>query len=242
LRIPMARRSPWPRRSPMPSAFTTRTATSGNGSRTPIMTPTTERRRTVPCGVKVLMQVAVWFVVVPGTAIRGSSVRPSATGSPLAIGTTIWASVSRGRLPPDSFPTRPFYSSAPRRFFEELCPPLVRGAFSNRKCLILLRYPLVQPLLVMFGASIPDSPDCFVSVRPSARYSADVSRVAFIPPALPKLRASPPMGEGWLCELKFDGYRVQLHKAGLSTAIYGRNGGDFTRRFPAVTAAVLGLP
>ena len=32
------------------------------------------------------------------------------------------------------------------------------------------------------------------------------------------------MGEGWLYELKFDGYRVQLHKAGLSSAIYGRNG------------------
>ena len=47
---------------------------------------------------------------------------------------------------------------------------------------------------------------------------------------------------GWLYELKFDGYLVQLHKAGLSSAIYGRNGGDFTRRFPAVAAAVLGLP
>jgi bifunctional non-homologous end joining protein LigD len=45
-----------------------------------------------------------------------------------------------------------------------------------------------------------------------------------------------------LYELKFDGYRVQLHKAGLSSAIYGKNGGDFSRRFPAVAAAVLGLP
>ena len=59
---------------------------------------------------------------------------------------------------------------------------------------------------------------------------------------MPKLKASPPTGEGWLYELKFDCYRVQLHKAGLSSAIYGRNGGDFTRRFPAVAAAVLGLP
>jgi len=69
-----------------------------------------------------------------------------------------------------------------------------------------------------------------------------VSRVQFIPPALRKLRASPPSGEGWLYELKFDGYRVQLHKAGLSSAIFGKNGGDFSRRFPAVAAAVLGLP
>jgi len=78
--------------------------------------------------------------------------------------------------------------------------------------------------------------------RPLARYLVDVSRVPFIPPALPKLRPSPPTGEGWLYELKFDGYRVQLHKAGVSSAIYDRNGGDFIRRFPAVAAAVLGLP
>jgi bifunctional non-homologous end joining protein LigD len=70
----------------------------------------------------------------------------------------------------------------------------------------------------------------------------EVSRVQFISPALPKLRPAPPTGEGWLYELKFDGYRVQLHKAGVSSLIYGRNGGDFTRRFPAVAAAVLGLP
>jgi bifunctional non-homologous end joining protein LigD len=73
-------------------------------------------------------------------------------------------------------------------------------------------------------------------------YSVDVSRVQFVPPALPKLRSSPPTGEGWMYELKFDGYRVQLRKAGLSSAIYGRNGGDFSRRFPAIAAAILGLP
>jgi bifunctional non-homologous end joining protein LigD len=69
-----------------------------------------------------------------------------------------------------------------------------------------------------------------------------MSRVPFIPPALPKLRPSPPTGEGWLYELKFDGWRVQLHKDGVFSALYGRNGGDFTRRFPAIAAAVLGLP
>jgi bifunctional non-homologous end joining protein LigD len=69
-----------------------------------------------------------------------------------------------------------------------------------------------------------------------------MSRVQFIPPALPRLRPSPPAGDGWLFELKFDGWRVQLHKAGVSSMLYGRNGGDFTRRFPRTAAAVLGLP
>ena len=62
------------------------------------------------------------------------------------------------------------------------------------------------------------------------------------PPALPKLRASPPTGAGWLYELKFDGYHVRLHKAGLASSIYGKKGGDFTRQFPDIAAAVLGLP
>jgi bifunctional non-homologous end joining protein LigD len=70
----------------------------------------------------------------------------------------------------------------------------------------------------------------------------EVSRVQFIPPALAKLRSSAPAGEGWLFELKFDGWRVQLHKTGASSTIYGRNGGDLTRRFPRIAAAVLGLP
>jgi bifunctional non-homologous end joining protein LigD len=69
-----------------------------------------------------------------------------------------------------------------------------------------------------------------------------VPRVPFIPPALAKLRSSPPTGEGWQYELKFDGWRAQLHKAGQTPAIYGKNGGDLTRRFPTIAAAVLALP
>jgi hypothetical protein len=51
-------------------------------------------------------------------------------------------------------------------------------------------------------------------------YTAEVSRVQFIAPTLAELRSSPPAGEGWLFELKFDGTRVQLHKAGVSSAVY----------------------
>jgi bifunctional non-homologous end joining protein LigD len=86
------------------------------------------------------------------------------------------------------------------------------------------------------------SPESPLSPRSVARYVVEVSRVQFIPPALLRLRPSPPTGEGWQSELKFDGYRVQLHKAGLSSTMYGKNGGDFTRRFPRIAAAVLGLP
>jgi hypothetical protein len=71
----------------------------------------------------------------------------------------------------------------------------------------------------------------------------DVSRARFISPGLASLRSSPPAGEKWQYELKFDGYRVQLHKAAGGTATtFGKNGGDLTRRFPTIATAVLALP
>ena len=36
----------------------------------------------------------------------------------------------------------------------------------------------------------------------------------FIPPSVPKNAASPPLGEEWLHEVKFDGFRVQIHRRG----------------------------
>jgi bifunctional non-homologous end joining protein LigD len=70
----------------------------------------------------------------------------------------------------------------------------------------------------------------------------EVSRVPFIPPAIPKLRASPPTGDEWLHEVKLDGFRAQLHKAGRRATIFGKNGGDLTHRFPAIAAEALRLP
>jgi bifunctional non-homologous end joining protein LigD len=69
-----------------------------------------------------------------------------------------------------------------------------------------------------------------------------MSRVRFIPPALATLRSSPPAGEKWQYELKFDGWRVQLHKAGATAVAFGKNGGDLTRRFPTIVTAVRELP
>jgi bifunctional non-homologous end joining protein LigD len=93
----------------------------------------------------------------------------------------------------------------------------------------------------LLGVVAP-SPAVFLQPRPPAQYPVDVSNIQFILPAFPKLRSSPSAGEGWQYELKFDGYRVQLHKAGVSPMLYGRNGGDLTRWFPRIAAAVLGLP
>jgi bifunctional non-homologous end joining protein LigD len=41
----------------------------------------------------------------------------------------------------------------------------------------------------------------------------------FIKPCLPTLRTEPSTGERWLHEVKFDGWRVQLHVAGNDVVI-----------------------
>jgi bifunctional non-homologous end joining protein LigD len=51
----------------------------------------------------------------------------------------------------------------------------------------------------------------------------------YLPPTAPTLRSAPPRGEQWLHEVKFDGWRIQLHKHGGSTALFTKNGHDHSR-------------
>ena len=67
-------------------------------------------------------------------------------------------------------------------------------------------------------------------------------RNPFVPPSLPVLRQAPPDGPSWIHELKFDGFRVQLHKRGREAVIYSRNGHDFTSRYPGIQQMLLALP
>jgi ATP-dependent DNA ligase len=64
----------------------------------------------------------------------------------------------------------------------------------------------------------------------------------FIQPCLPTLAKEPPRGLGWTHEVKFDGYRVQVHRDAASVAIYSRNAHDFTNRYPAIARDVLKIP
>ena len=64
----------------------------------------------------------------------------------------------------------------------------------------------------------------------------------FIEPYFPRVRASPPTGPDWVHEIKFDGYRVQLHKEAKRMKIYSRRGADFTERYAPIGDALLTLP
>ncbi|MCB2055142.1 MAG: DNA ligase D [Geminicoccaceae bacterium] len=63
----------------------------------------------------------------------------------------------------------------------------------------------------------------------------------FLPPQLATLVDAPPAGDGWIAEVKLDGYRVQLAKAGDAVRLWTRTGKDWTDRFPAVAEAALGF-
>jgi bifunctional non-homologous end joining protein LigD len=54
--------------------------------------------------------------------------------------------------------------------------------------------------------------------------------VRYLQPAAPTLRSAPPRGEQWLHEIKFDGWRIQLHKHGSSAAAFTKNGHDHSSR------------
>ena len=58
---------------------------------------------------------------------------------------------------------------------------------------------------------------------------------------LAKLVKTPPEGEDWLYELKYDGYRILAFVEGNRTRLITRNGNDYTQRFPAVAASLLDL-
>lgn len=63
----------------------------------------------------------------------------------------------------------------------------------------------------------------------------------FIVPCQPSPCQVPPSGEGWLHEIKHDGYRLLAWRDGDRVRLYTRNGYDWAERFPAVVAAALAL-
>src|SRR3954454_23196347 len=60
----------------------------------------------------------------------------------------------------------------------------------------------------------------------------------FIKPQLATLKSKAPKGEQWLHEIKYDGYRVQVHLNRGRKKVYTRNGLDWTKRFCTIAGAL----
>ena len=68
------------------------------------------------------------------------------------------------------------------------------------------------------------------------------SQPAFLSPQLAQQAETPPANDGWLHELKLDGYRMQARKDGHRVQLLTRKGLDWTHRMPAIAAEVARLP
>ena len=60
----------------------------------------------------------------------------------------------------------------------------------------------------------------------------------FIKPQLATLKTKAPKGDQWLHEIKYDGYRVQIHVNAGRKKVYTRNGLDWTKRFSVIAGAL----
>jgi bifunctional non-homologous end joining protein LigD len=60
----------------------------------------------------------------------------------------------------------------------------------------------------------------------------------FIKPQLATLKSKVPKGEQWLHEIKFDGYRVQVHINSGKKKVFTRNGLDWTKRFSLIAGVL----
>ena len=58
----------------------------------------------------------------------------------------------------------------------------------------------------------------------------------FVEPALATSIAKVPSGDRWVHEIKFDGYRVQIHLRDAAVKVFTRRGNDWTNRFRKIAA------
>lgn len=67
---------------------------------------------------------------------------------------------------------------------------------------------------------------------------AKIRMPRFIKPQLATLKSKAPSGEKWIHEIKYDGYRVQVHLDSGKRKVFTRNGLDWTKRFSQIAGAI----
>jgi len=56
--------------------------------------------------------------------------------------------------------------------------------------------------------------------------------IRLIEPCLPSPAKAPPIGTGWLHEIKHNGFRILAARTATGVRLYTRDGNDFTKPFP----------
>ncbi len=83
-------------------------------------------------------------------------------------------------------------------------------------------------------ARTPKFESGFVCVRVTPSAPVRACRWASSIPAVPLVSKQPPSGDGWVHEVKHDGYRLQIHAGAGRVRLYTINGADWTDRYPLI--------
>lgn len=78
--------------------------------------------------------------------------------------------------------------------------------------------------------------------KPAAAKRAKSQMPAFIAPQLCETLARPPSANGWIHEIKFDGYRIQMRVENGEVMLKTRKGLDWTAKWPAIASSAASLP
>lgn len=79
-------------------------------------------------------------------------------------------------------------------------------------------------------------------ILPYAPWAEKKELPARFAPQLASLVDLPPEGDGWLHEIKYDGYRLLARIEQGQVSLFTRSGNDWTERFPSIAAALSRLP
>jgi bifunctional non-homologous end joining protein LigD len=110
--------------------------------------------------------------------------------------------------------------------------------------------PARAPAKRVWKSRAKDGPKTIAESAPAPRTKAKPALAAksaaaipaFVPPQLCRAVDRPPAAAGWVHEIKFDGYRMQLRVAGGKASLKTRKGLDWSDRFPEIVADASGLP
>ncbi len=80
------------------------------------------------------------------------------------------------------------------------------------------------------------------SKKPTAVERPSSAMPDFIAPQLCETLDRPPSGKGWIHEIKFDGYRIQMRVENGEVTLKTRKGLDWTKKWPAIASAASSLP
>ena len=99
-----------------------------------------------------------------------------------------------------------------------------------------------SPFLLAEAKSVAPDASWEPDRTPATRARSGAAMPDFVEPQLCRLAERPPNDAGWVHEIKFDGYRVQLRVKSGRAVLKTRKGLDWTEKFPEIASAARSMP